>query len=321
MSGQINQKHVKRILIDPGAAVNLMPLYTLLKIGYTQRDLKHENVVVCGFNQNSQRVAGSINLVLSVFGDSQLIVRQVNGIYEVRKSELLTYHQKTEELMSRFAFIKLEHIPRKYNTQADALAKLAAVLRLPDAGIIEITVEERLVLPHVLEIVPQTEEVDANEIDESQGADWRLPFIEYLKYGRLPTEKNKVIELKRRVLSYTFMNDTLYKRSYDQLLLRCLSSQEAKQAMDEVHLGICGAHQAGPRMRLKLKQMGYYWPTMLQDCISMARKCYICQIHVDFIHQHPVPLHPTIPSWPFAAWELTLSGQLTHHHHGVIASY
>ena len=144
--------------------------------------------------------------------------------------------------MSQFAFIKLEHIPRKYNTQADSLAKLAAVLKLPVDGRIEVTVEECLVLPHVLETISQTENVNSNETSETQDLDWRAPFIEYLKFGRLPIEKSKVIELKRRILSYTLMNDNLYRRSYDQLLLRCLSIEEAKQAMNEFHLGICGAH-------------------------------------------------------------------------------
>ena len=74
VTGCIDRKFVKRILVDPGAAVNLMPLYTLLKIGYTERDLKHENVVVCGFNQNSQHVAGSISLILEL-DDFKTIVK------------------------------------------------------------------------------------------------------------------------------------------------------------------------------------------------------------------------------------------------------
>jgi hypothetical protein len=65
---------VKWILIDPGAAVNLLPLYTLQKIGYNEYDLKSENVVVCGFNQSSQAVVGSISLVLHL-DDFKTIVK------------------------------------------------------------------------------------------------------------------------------------------------------------------------------------------------------------------------------------------------------
>lgn len=63
-------------------------------------------------------------------------------------------------------------------------------------------------------------------------------------------------------------------------------------------------------MRLKLKRMGYYWPSMLTDCLNMARKCHVCQIHGDFIYQPPTPLHPTVPSWPFAAWGTDVVGPI-----------
>jgi hypothetical protein len=34
----------------------------------------------------------------------------------------------------------------------------------------------------------------------------------------------------------------------DGLLLRCLSKEEARIAMGEVHEGMCGAHQSGQKM-------------------------------------------------------------------------
>ena len=74
VTGKFDQILVKRILIDPGAAVNLLPLYTLQKIGYNEYDLKSENVVVCGFNQSSQAVVGSISLVLHL-DDFKTIVK------------------------------------------------------------------------------------------------------------------------------------------------------------------------------------------------------------------------------------------------------
>jgi ribonuclease HI len=67
-----------------------------------------------------------------VYGDSQLIVRQVNNIYEVRKPELLSYHTAAQILMKKFEHIQLFHVPRSKNSSADALAKLAAALVLPE---------------------------------------------------------------------------------------------------------------------------------------------------------------------------------------------
>lgn len=61
-------------MIDPGAAVNLLPLRTLLKIGYTKQDVEYENVVVLGFNQNTQAVIGAIKLPLHL-GDFKTMVK------------------------------------------------------------------------------------------------------------------------------------------------------------------------------------------------------------------------------------------------------
>ncbi|KAJ1693259.1 hypothetical protein LUZ63_009957 [Rhynchospora breviuscula] len=80
--------------------------------------------------------------------------------------------------------------------------------------------------------------------------------------------------------------------------------------MQEVHSGTCGAHQSGPRMRVQIKLMGYYWPTMINDCENYSERCHMCQIHGDFIHQHPNALHPTVVSWPFEMWGTDIIGPI-----------
>ncbi|KAK4388287.1 hypothetical protein Sango_2435300 [Sesamum angolense] len=57
--------------------------------------------------------------------------------------------------------------------------------------------------------------------------------------------------------------------------------------------------------------MGYYWPTMVKDCMDYARRCEACQFHSNLFHQPPEPLHPTVASWPFDAWGLDVVGPLT----------
>jgi Integrase zinc binding domain len=106
------------------------------------------------------------------------------------------------------------------------------------------------------------------------------------------------------------VDNTLYRRSYDQLWLRCVSGPEAEHVMKEMHSRLCGAHQFGPKMKLKIKRMGYYWPTMVADCEDHAKKCRMCQIHDPFIHQAPNPLHPTVASWPFSMWGTNIVGPI-----------
>lgn len=40
------------------------------------------------------------------------------------------------------------------------------------------------------------------------------------------------------------LDDDLYYRTIDEVLLKCLSLEEAKVVMCEVHEGICGTHQS-----------------------------------------------------------------------------
>ena len=135
-------------------------------------------------------------------------------------------------------------------------------------------------------------------------------MIDYLQYGKLPTDPRGRVDVRRRANRFVYLNDTLYKRSFDGILLRCLSKEEAVHALSETHAGICGAHQSGPKLAAQLKRLGYYWPTMVQDAMKHVKSCRACQIHGDFKHQNPLPLHPTILSWPFNAWGLDVIGMI-----------
>ncbi|KAL0293935.1 UNVERIFIED_CONTAM: hypothetical protein Sangu_2452700 [Sesamum angustifolium] len=75
-------------------------------------------------------VVDAKQLPLKVYGDSQLVVNQLLGLYEVKKPELLPYHNYTKRLIGWLRDVELEYLPRKDNKQADALAKLASILSM-----------------------------------------------------------------------------------------------------------------------------------------------------------------------------------------------
>ena len=127
----------------------------------------------------------------------------------------------------------------------------------------------------------------------------------------MPNDLRHRTEIRRRTPRFVYYKNTLYRRSFDGLLLRCLDDEEAAKALEEAHSGICGAHQSGPKLHFQIKRMGYYWPTMVKDCMEYAKRCSACQFHANFIHQPPEPLHPTVASWPFDAWGLDVVGPLT----------
>ncbi|CAL8116470.1 unnamed protein product [Prunus armeniaca] len=48
---------------------------------------------------------------LEVYGDSMLVINQLLTHYEVRKDDLIPYHQMATQLLERFDFVTLEHVP------------------------------------------------------------------------------------------------------------------------------------------------------------------------------------------------------------------
>ena len=62
------------------------------------------------------------------------------------------------------------------------------------------------------------------------------------------------------------------------------------------------------KMYHSIKLDSYYWPNIMVDCLGVARSCHSCQIHGVIKHQPPIPLHPTVPAWPFDAWGIDFVG-------------
>ena len=57
---------------------------------------------------------------LEVFGDSQPIIQQINGQYEVRNAKLVPLYQRPKNLVVQFLQIKVNHMSRSENDKADA---------------------------------------------------------------------------------------------------------------------------------------------------------------------------------------------------------
>jgi ribonuclease HI len=62
---------------------------------------------------------------LLVFGDSQLVIHQINKVYKVKNKELLNLYSEVCELTTHFKYIEFIHLYRNKNKRADQLANLA----------------------------------------------------------------------------------------------------------------------------------------------------------------------------------------------------
>ena len=139
------------------------------------------------------------------------------GLYEYKEKTLKGYYDECQKFLKEFLHISFEYIPRTQNQEANRLAQSALGYR---------------VFQEVLS-------------SEASSDDWRVKIADYL---RDPSQKvNR--KLRYKSAKYVVLDNQLYYKIVDGLLLKCLNQEEAKVLMGEVHEGICGAHQSTYKMK------------------------------------------------------------------------
>ncbi|GLJ30929.1 hypothetical protein SUGI_0616100 [Cryptomeria japonica] len=240
---------------------------------------------------------------LQVYGDSQLVIRQVNDDYETKDEKLIPYKHMVDFIKTKFTAIHFSQVPRMQNKSADAMATIASMLNMPhNMDKCEFLVKQLLVPSFDIPTA------DVMCVLVGPNSPWYNDIYQYLKSQTLPPNlsANQHRAFIRQIAKYVIIADTLYRRSFDHTLLRCLDSDEAQMALHEVHDGICGGHFNGLSLAKKLIRAGYYWPTLEKDVHDIVKKCYKCQIHGNYIHTPAQELHSVISPWPFSQWGLDL---------------
>lgn len=65
---------------------------------------------------------------LDAIGDSNLVVSQANGDWQVKEEKMKVYHQALDVLILRFEKLTFTHLLRENNRFADALATLSSMV-------------------------------------------------------------------------------------------------------------------------------------------------------------------------------------------------
>jgi len=60
---------------------------------------------------------------ISIFADSELVVKQIKGDYKVKNERMAALHKKTHDLLLKLNSWEIEHVLRDLNTEADELSK------------------------------------------------------------------------------------------------------------------------------------------------------------------------------------------------------
>jgi ribonuclease HI len=68
-------------------------------------------------------------IAVEMFGDSELVIKQLNGQYECRDDILMNFYEEFKEILKSFQLVILQHIPRENNGEANRLAQSASGYR------------------------------------------------------------------------------------------------------------------------------------------------------------------------------------------------
>ena len=200
---------------------------------------------------------------VEVFGDSLIVVQQVSNVCQCYNGSLNAYLDKCLEIFSSFDEFVIRHLPREENGQTNALAQQASGynvrkgkfnIRKPMQIEAELQVLDEPVTPvDSTGLTVQSPENTNSAVERAEDQDWRVPIVSYLKDPGRGAERN----IRRVAFKYILIDNELYRRTAEYLLLKCLDPDKAKVAMGEVHKGICGTHQSAPKMKWLLRRAGF----------------------------------------------------------------
>jgi hypothetical protein len=213
------------------------------------------------------------------------------------------YCNAVRHLEDKFDGLELNHVPRKYNEDADELAKIASGRTTVPPNIFAQDIINPSVEftnptesgpssagpsggnPPADEVEPMdidfettsADEAEAMEVDVAPASrDWRVQYLDWMIRGDLPSNCAQARHLARRAKSFVLIDNEIHKRSPSGVLQRCIPIPEGQELIHDIHASICGHHTAPRTLVGNAFWQGFYWPTAVADATDVVRTCEGC---------------------------------------------
>jgi hypothetical protein len=193
------------------------------------------------------------------------MIDQVIKSSSCRDPKMEAYCEEVRRLEDKFHGLKLNHIARRYNEAADKLAKITSSQTIVPPNVftkdlhqpsVNIRADEGVDGPS-LDPPPEAEALSTGaEAMLAEGStllanpepDWHISYLDHLTRGDLPSDKIEARRIARRAKSFVIFGDSreLYHRSPTSILQRCITNEEGRNLLNDLHSRACG-HHAAPR--------------------------------------------------------------------------
>jgi ribonuclease HI len=132
------------------------------------------------------RLAASLEIKqLLVYGDSAVVINQVNKSWGRNKKNMNAYCLKICKLENKFSGLEFHHVVRDNNVAADILSKLGSTRAQVPVGVFV----HELHAPSIPEPAPTTTDPAHSPAGQEVmmiNVDWRQPFIDYIREQKVP---------------------------------------------------------------------------------------------------------------------------------------
>jgi ribonuclease HI len=182
---------------------------------------------------HGRRLAASLGIKrLLVYGDSAVVINQVNKSLDHNKENMDAYCLEVRKLENKFYGLEFHHVVRDNNVAVDVLPNLGSTRAQVPAGVFV----HELHAPSIPEpALPTTDPAHPLAGQEVMMIDvnWREPFIDYIRKQKVPSDKNLAEQLIRRAKSYVLVGDKLYRWGAScGVLMKCVPREEGKGILD-----------------------------------------------------------------------------------------
>jgi ribonuclease HI len=141
---------------------------------------------------------------VEIYGDSELVIKQLNGQYECRSNISRNYYEECKEILKCFQLVILQHIPREHDEEANRLAQSASGYR-------------------------ENQEMFAEEVcafgSDLAEDDWRKEIVDYLENPSRKVSR----KLRYKAIKFVLLDGRLFYKSLDGVRCCCNACVKKKQ--------------------------------------------------------------------------------------------
>ena len=106
--------------------------------------------------------------------------------------------------------------------------------------------------------------------------DWTVPYIAYILRKELREDEEEARQIVRQSNAFTVMRCQLFKESVTGVCQKCITLEEGRLILNDIHSGTCGHHASSRTIVAKAYRAGFYRPRANEMAKELVDKCEGC---------------------------------------------